>query len=122
MNCSDYCSDPSAPQSKDPADDKSKKDELAMVSVGVNKMMRPGYWSKRPGQKSKFVSGPAKHPARRGPTKSRSGKKKLSGKRRVQKAKKRENYDLDDFCNDMKHMSLKSVKKNDNVKKSKKTC
>merc|ERR1712197_329044 len=84
--------------------------------------MKPGYWSKRPGQNSKFVSRPARHPARRGPTKIRSGKKKASGKRVQQKAKKRESYSLDDFCNDMNHMSLKSVKKGNNMKRSKKTC
>ena len=121
MNCADSHSDTSVPQSKDPADDKSKTNELAMVSVGVNKMMRPGYWSKRPGQKSKFVSRPARHPARRGPTKNRTGRKKDSGKRMQHMAKKREDYSLDEFCNDMNHMSLKSVKKGNSIRRNKKT-
>ena len=36
------------------------KQDAALVSVGMNKTMKSGYWSKKPGQKPVFISSPAR--------------------------------------------------------------
>ena len=45
-----------------------------MVSVGMKKTMKSGYWSKKPGQKAMHISLPARQPYRKGPVKSKTGK------------------------------------------------
>ena len=40
---------------------------VAMVNVGTKKVMKPGYWSKKPGQKAVFISSPARQPRRKDP-------------------------------------------------------
>ena len=43
--------------------DKNKQD-TALVSVGMRKSMKSGYWSKKPGQKARYISLPARQPYR----------------------------------------------------------
>ena len=47
------------------------KKDTALVSVGMNKTMKCGYWSKKPGQKAKYLSLPARKPSRKGPIRSK---------------------------------------------------
>ena len=47
------------------------KQDTALVSVGMNKTMKCGYWSKKPGQKAKYLSLPARQPSRKGPIRSK---------------------------------------------------
>ena len=47
------------------------KQDAALVSVGMNKTMKSGYWSKKPGQKAKYLSLPARQPFRKGPIRSK---------------------------------------------------
>ena len=51
-----------------------KKKETAMVSVGMNRSMKSGYWSKKPGQKAVFISLPARQPNRKGLFRSKTTK------------------------------------------------
>ena len=48
------------------------KQDTALVSVGMNKTMKCGYWSKKPGQKARYLSLPARQPFRKGPIRSKS--------------------------------------------------
>ena len=52
-------------------DEPDDKKNTAMVSVGMNKTMKCGYWSKKPGQKAKYLSLPARQPSRKGPIRSK---------------------------------------------------
>ena len=45
-----------------------------MVSVGMKKAMKSGYWSKKPGQKAIYISSPARQPYRKGPVRSKTNK------------------------------------------------
>ena len=48
------------------------KQDTALVSVGMNKTMKCEYWSKKPGQKARYISLPARQPFRKGPTRSKT--------------------------------------------------
>ena len=60
------------------------KKDTALVSVGMNKTMKCGYWSKKPGQKARYLSLPARQPFRKGPIRSKTtsncNKKSTHGK------------------------------------------
>ena len=65
MNSHIYINDEYPKQAK-----KSHKlKETAMISVGMNRSMKSGYWSKKPGQKAMFISVLARQPNRKGPVK-----------------------------------------------------
>ena len=57
-------------KSKNSKEDQNKEN-VAMVSVGMKKQIKSGYWSKKPGMKAVFVSPPARQPARKRPIMSR---------------------------------------------------
>ena len=48
--------------------------DKTMVSVGMKKAMKAGYWSKKPGQKFIFIYSPARQPYRKGPVRSKTTK------------------------------------------------
>ena len=50
------------------------KQDKAMVSVGMKKAMKSGYWSKKPGQKARYISLPARQPCRKGSIRSKTSK------------------------------------------------
>ena len=60
-----------------------------MVSVGMKKAMKSGYWSKKPGQKARYISLPARQPFRKGPIRSKTinncNKKSTHGKHMLKK-------------------------------------
>ena len=69
----DYCKSSKIEEPKDIKNSQNKQD-TALVSVGMKKIMKSGYWSKKPGQKAMHISLPARQSYRKGPVRSKTTK------------------------------------------------